>query len=91
MYSIRSVLEAWDINWPELRQLCRSVAKEKALRLRGAIELDEQEYAGKTSSRKAIFGDDALPASSNGFRCAKAHVCSSTEHEFSHGTGSTLP
>ena len=55
----------------ELRLVCRPAGREKALRLRGAIELDEQEYAGKASSRKAIFGDDALPASSNGFRCAK--------------------
>ena len=54
----------------ELRPMYRPAAKEKALRLRGAIELDDRVYDGKSSSRKAIFEDDALHASSTGPRCA---------------------
>ena len=57
----------------ELGRVCRPASKEKGLRLRGAIELDEQEYAGRTSSRKAIFGEDAMPASSTGLGCAWQH------------------
>ena len=94
MLSSRQILcvKAWR-GWccADRRLLCRPAAKEKALRLRGAIELDEQEYGGKTSSRKAIFGDDVLPASSNGFGCAQSCVCSSTEHDFSDSTESASP
>ena len=37
----------------------RSAAQEKGLWLRGAIDLDGQEYAGRASSRKDVFGGDS--------------------------------
>lgn len=37
---------------------CRASKGEKGLPLRGAVELDDPEYAGRRVSRDAVFGDE---------------------------------
>ena len=44
----------------------RRRAPERALRMRHGIDMDSAEYAGRKSSRQAVFGDDAPPDERNG-------------------------
>ena len=47
------------LNWLDMQaQAC----PERALRMRHGIDLDSAEYAGRRSSRQALFGDDAAAA-----------------------------
>ncbi len=49
-----------ELNWisKSIFMHCRSRGREQGLRLRHGIELDEREYAGRTVSRAAAFGDE---------------------------------